>query len=330
MSQPPANPYGPPHDFPDPSQQPGQQPGGWPPPQGQPQQPGGFPAPQPGHPAPQPGYPAPQSGYPAPQPGYPAPQPGYPAPQPGFPPAQPGQPGQPYGDPNLAGGPPPAKKSNAGKIILIVLAVVLVLCLGGAAVIWFVAKGPVNDALDASKTRVVAPATLAGRPKLTNPELQRAADQAAGEMKTVAGNSTSTVAAFYGDPLKQDLIMITGVSGLLADPKNKLDAYVDSLSKQLTVEKMTAVDAGPLGGDARCGDGKAETVPLGICVWADRGSLGMVVLYFKSADQAKAEFTTIRGPSASPEARRSAAVRAATPWGREYFALALSVVSCNT
>ncbi len=274
MSQPPANPYGPPHDSPDPSQQPGQQPGGWPPPQGQPQQPGGFPAPQ--------------------RRAIRHAQPGYPAPQPGFPPAQPGQPGQPYGDPNLAGGPPPAKKSNAGKIILIVLAVVLVLCLGGAAVIWFVAKGPVNDALDASKTRVVAPATLAGRPKLTNPELQRAADQAAGEMKTVAGNSTSTVAAFYGDPLKQDLIMITGVSGLLADPKNKLDAYVDSLSKQLTVEKMTAVDAGPLGGDARCGDGKAETVPLGICVWADRGSLGMVVLYFKSAAQAKAEFVAIR------------------------------------
>ena len=36
-------------------------------------------------------------------------------------------------------------------------------------------------------------------------------------------------------------------------------------------------------------------MPLGVCVWADRGSLGMVVMYFKSADQAKAEFITIRG-----------------------------------
>ncbi|MET8267007.1 hypothetical protein ACWD8I_34405 [Micromonospora arida] len=269
MSQPPANPYGPPHDSPDPSQQSG----GWPPPQqqGHPQQPGGFP-------------PA-QSGFPPAQPGFPPAQPGFPS----------AQPGQPYGDPNLAGGPPPAKKSNVGKIVLIVLAVVLVLCVGGAAIIWAVAKGPVNEALDASKTRVVAPATLAGRPKLTNPELQTAAEQAVSGMKTAAGNETSTVAAFYGDPTKQDLVMITGVSGLLSDPKKELDAYVDGLSKQLTVNKMTAVDAGPLGGEARCGDGKADTVPLGICVWADRGSLGMVVMYFKSADQAKTEFTAIRG-----------------------------------
>ncbi|MEU5934959.1 hypothetical protein [Micromonospora sp. NPDC047187] len=273
MSQPPANPYGPPHDSPDPSQQPGQQPGGWPPPQqqGQPQQPGGFP--------------------PA-QPGFPPAQPGFPPAQPGFPPAQPGQP---YGDPNLAGGPPPAKKSNVGKIVLIVLAVVLVLCVGGAAITWLVVKDDVGAVVDASKTRVVAPATLADRPKLTNPELLTAAEQAVAGMKTAAGNETSTVAAFYGDPTKQDLVMIAGVSGLLSDPKKELDAYVDGLSKQLTVDKMTAVDAGPLGGEARCGDGKADTVPLGICVWADRGSLGMVVMYFKSADQAKAEFITIRG-----------------------------------
>ncbi|RAO48748.1 Calcium-binding protein [Micromonospora saelicesensis] len=273
MSQPPANPYGSPQNFPDPSQQPGQQPGGWPPPQqqGHPQQPGGFPPAQSGFPPAQSGFPPAQSGFP------------------------PAQPGQPYGDPNLAGGPPPAKKSNVGKIVLIVLAVVLVLCVGGVAITWLVVKDDVGAVVDASKTRVVAPTTLAGRPKLTNPELLTAADQAVAGMKTAAGNETSTVAAFYGDPTKQDLVMIAGVSGLLSDPKKELDAYVDGLSKQLTVNKMTAVDAGPLGGEARCGDGKADSVPLGICVWADRGSLGMVVMYFKSADQAKAEFTAIRG-----------------------------------
>jgi hypothetical protein len=254
MSQPPANPYGPPHDSPNPPQQPGQQqPGGWPPPQ-QPQ--------------------------------------GFPPPQQGFPPAQPGQP---YGDPNLAGGPPPAKKSNVGKIVLIVLAVVLVLCLGGAAIAWFALKGPVSEAVDASKTRVVAPATLAGRPKITDPDLQKAADQAVAGMKSKAQNETSAVAAFYGDTTKQDLVMIAGVSGLLTDPKKELDDYVKGLATELTVGDMATVDAGPLGGEARCGDGKAESVPLGICVWADRGSLGMVIVYFKSADQAKAEFTTIRG-----------------------------------
>ena len=153
-----------------------------------------------------------------------------------------------------------------------------------------------SDALDAAKTRVVAPATLAGRPKLTDPELQTAADQAVNEMKAGAQNETSTVAAFYGDPAKQDLVMIAAVSGAADGPEEgSATPMWTGCPSELTVDKMTAVDAGPLGGEARCGDGTAETVPLGICVWADRGSLGMVVMYFKSADQAKAEFTTIRG-----------------------------------
>ena len=45
----------------------------------------------------------------------------------------------------------------------------------------------------------------------------------------------------------------------------------------------------------QCGDGKAEGVPLGVCIWADRGSLGMVVVYFKSAGRARREFVTMRG-----------------------------------
>ncbi|MGW2622294.1 hypothetical protein [Micromonospora taraxaci] len=256
MSQPPASPYGPPHDSPNPPQQPGHP--------GQQQQPG---QPQPG------GWPPPQ--------------------QQGFPPAQPGQP---YGDPHQFAGPPPAKKkSNVGKIVLIVLAVLLVVCLGGAAAIWFTVKDDVGDVVDATKTRLVAPATLAGRPKITEPELQAAADQMVTEMKADVQNETSTVGAFYGDPAKQDLVMVVGASGLMTDPKKELDDAISGLSTELTLTNLAAVDPGPLGGDAKCGDGKAESVPLGVCVWADRGSLGMVVIYFKTAEQTKAEFVTIRG-----------------------------------
>ncbi|MET7672208.1 hypothetical protein [Micromonospora luteifusca] len=255
MSQPPANPYGPPHDSPTPPQQPGQP--------GQPQQP----QPQPG------GWPQPQ--------------------QQGFPPAQPGQP---YGDPYLPGGPPPAKKSNVGKIVLIVLAVVLVLCLGGVAITWFAVKDDVGDVVDATKTRVVAPATLAGRPKLTDPQLQSAADDLVTQMKSEVQNETSTIGAFYGDPIKRDLVMVAAVSGLMTDPKKELEDAVNGLSTELSVTNMAVAEAGPLGGDARCGDGKAAgDVPLGVCVWVDRGSLGMVVIYFKTAEQVEAEFATIRG-----------------------------------
>ncbi|MGC4746448.1 hypothetical protein ACLQ28_12380 [Micromonospora sp. DT201] len=287
MSEPPATPYGPPHNSPTPPQQPGQP--------GQPQQPGGWPPPQQ-----QQGFPPAQQGFPPAQPGFPPAQQGFPPAQPGFPPAQPGfppaQPGQPYGDPYLPGGPPPGKKSNVGKIVLIVLAVVLVLCLGGVAITWFAVKDDLGDVVDATKTRVVAPATLAGRPKLTDPQLQSAADDLVTEMKSLVQNETSTIGAFYGDPTKQDLVMVAALSGLMTDPKKELDEAVNGLSTQLSVTNMAVAEAGPLGGDARCGDGKAAgNLPLGVCVWADRGSLGMVVIYFKTAEQVEAEFATIRG-----------------------------------
>ncbi|MEH1164523.1 hypothetical protein V6V47_03955 [Micromonospora sp. CPCC 205539] len=236
----------------------------------------------------------PPGSYPPPQqPGQPAPY-GQPVPgqQGGFPPAQPGQP---YGDPSLSAGPPAPKKSKAGKIILIVLAVVLVLCLGGAAITWFAVKDEVGDVVDATKTRVSAPATLAGRAKNTDPQLQKAADDMVAGMKATAKNETGAVGAFYGDPAKKDLFMIAAASGVMADPKKELDDLVTGLSSQVGVASMATVEAGPLGGEARCGDGKIEDVPVGICAWADRGSVGMVISYYKTADQVKAEFVTIRG-----------------------------------
>ncbi|MEU8085428.1 hypothetical protein AB0B57_17625 [Micromonospora sp. NPDC049101] len=253
MSQPPATPYGPPHDSPNPPQQPGQ-----PEQPGQPQQPGGWPPPQ----------------------------------QQGFPPAQPGQP---YGAPGQLTGPPPAKKSNVGKIVLIVLASLLVLCLGGAAIAWFTLKDDVGDAVEAANTRVVAPDTLAGRPKNTNPELLTAAEMMVTDLKSTAQNETSAVGGFYGDPAKQDLLMMVAASGIWADPDKELNDAETGFKTELSLTGMAPVEPGPLGGKARCGAGTTNGVPLGVCIWADRGSVGAVVMYFKSADQAKAEFTTIRG-----------------------------------
>ncbi|WP_319461014.1 hypothetical protein [Micromonospora sp. RTP1Z1] len=289
MSQPPSNPY--PGSYPPP-----QQPGGYPSPQPGPQYGGGYPPQQPGpqyggdYPPQQPGqqygggYPPPQQ--PGPQyGGYPGEQP---APQAGSY-LESGQPS--YGAP---AGPPP-KKSNVGRILLITLAVVVVLCLGGAAVLFFAAKGPVGDVVEATKTRMVAPATLAGRPKVTDPKLTSAAEDMSSEMKKNVPDATSTVGAFYGNPDKKDLVMIAGASGVLADPKKELEDATKGLSSELTVTTFNTVDAGPLGGNAKCGDGKADAIQVGVCVWADRGSLGVIVIYFKSGAQAQAELVTMRG-----------------------------------
>ncbi|MFE9691179.1 hypothetical protein [Micromonospora sp. NPDC005806] len=241
-------------------------PGSYPPPQ---QQPGGFQPPQ--QPGPQ------QGGYPS------AAQPGQPFG------AEAGQPG--YGAPAV----PPKKKSSVGKILLIVLAVVVVLCVGGGTALYFATKDKVTEVVDATKTRMTAPDTLAGRPKVTDPQLQTAAEQMISEMKKDVPDATSTVGAFYGNPEKQDLVMIGGVSGLIADPKKEMADATAGLSTELGVTSFKTADAGPLGGEAKCGDGKADSLPVGVCVWADRGSLGVIVLYFKSAADLQKEFVTMRG-----------------------------------
>ncbi|MEU4480023.1 hypothetical protein AB0F68_18490 [Micromonospora sp. NPDC023966] len=294
MSQPPSSPY--PGSYPPPHQQPGgyqppQQPqygGGYPPaPQQQPQYGGGYPeSNQPGQ---QYGGGYPESNQPGQQYGG-----GYPsAAQPGqqyggYP--ETGQPG--YGAPAPL---PPKKKSSAGKIVLIVLAVVLVLCVGGGAAIWFAAKDEVGEVVTATKTRLVEPTTLAGRAKVDQPELQSAAVQMKSEISKDVPNATSTVGAFYGDPAKKDLVMIAGASGVIADPQKEMADAITAITPELGAKEFKTVDAGPLGGEAKCGDGKAEDVPVAVCMWADKGSLGMVVVYFKSAAEIQSEFVTMRG-----------------------------------
>lgn len=194
--------------------------------------------------------------------------------------------------PSQAPQPPPAppKKSNVGKIILIILAVLVVLCAGGAAAVYFLLK---DDVATATNTRVVAPETLAGRPKITQPELQAAITAMEAELKTSLPTATSTASGFYGDLAAQDLVMIVAASGAVIDPQGEVEDAMTSSG--LATSNVTTIDPGPLGGEARCGDGDQDGVQVGVCAWADGGSVGMIVMFFKTGAQVANEFVTIRG-----------------------------------
>lgn len=249
---------------------------------------------QPGYGQQQPGYGQQQPGYGQQQPGY-GEQPGYGQQQPAY--GQPPSYDQPqYGGPPLPPGPPPAKKRSTGKIVLIVVAAVVALCIAGSAIAFFALRDDVGDVVDAADTTVSAPATLGGRPKISDPQLQGAADAMIAQLKAEVPDARDTVAAFYGDPAKQDLVMLVAVSGLIADPAKELDDTFTSMNGSgLTVSNIKTVDAGPLGGQAKCGDGTAAGSPIGMCVWTDRGSLGLFGVYFKTGDEAAAQFVAMRG-----------------------------------
>jgi hypothetical protein len=295
----------------------GQQPSG-PPSYGQ--QPSGPPAPSYGQPSY--GQPSqPEYGQ-APQPSYGQPSYGQP-PQPEY-----GQPG--YGQqPGYGAPPPPKKKSKVLPIVLVSLAVVLVLCLGGGAAIYLAAKNkaedlaaqvqkdlatpaptddsagdPTDDPTDDATTEppagsgstitIVEPKTLGGRPKLTDPQFAGVAEELKSGLADVP-NAGNTVGALYGTVAKQDIVVIAGAEAPVADPAKELDGtFLGAGLGGLKVTGITSVDGGSLGGVAKCGNAKTGTVSLAMCGWADDGSVGWVIWYFKSASQVKSEFPKLR------------------------------------
>jgi len=225
-------------------------------------------------------------------------QPGYPQQGYGQPPQQPNYGESPFGGPPMPPTAPP-KKSRAGKIVLIVLAVVLLLCVGGGTALYFVLKDPVKDAVAAANTRVAAPATLGGQPKIEDADLQAAVDQMKTQLNSDLPEATSTAAAFYGNIDKQQLTMLVAASGLVANPGQELDSTFGDLNKApFSIKNIKPVDAGPQGGEARCADGTiteaGSSLKLGVCAWADKGSVGMIGVYNSDGATAYKNFVAMR------------------------------------
>jgi hypothetical protein len=246
-------------------------------------------------------------------------------PQPGFPPPpsygqQPGYPPQPdyagYGQPM-----PPPKKSRALPIVLISIAVVLVLCVGGGTAAFLLVRNTSEDIVDSYESAaptvepttepttpptteptesgrtitISEPSRLGGRPKLTDDQFAGVADQLQSELSQVPG-ATNTVGALYGTPAKRDIVIIAAVEAPVADPQKELDGtFFGAGVGGLKVSGIVDVEPGPLGGGAKCGKTESAGVDLAFCAWADEGSVGWIMWYFKTVKQVSGEFAKLRG-----------------------------------
>jgi hypothetical protein len=260
------------------------------------------------------------------QPGYPPqgqPQPPYG--QPGQPPyGQPGQPpyGQPaYGQPVYPQQPtfppiPPApKKSWTLPIVLVSIAIALVLCVGGIAVVGMIGSdddakkdtasnstgaptpGRTTEATEApaEDITVAEPKTLGGRPKLDTKEFNAVTETMEDGLLKGYPGATNSFGAFYGAPAKKNMVMAIAVAAPIPNPELELDRNFTNMSLTgLAVDGVAEVPTGTYGGAAKCGNSETSGIDLAVCVWSDNGSVGMLVWYYSSAGKAKSEFPKLR------------------------------------
>lgn len=245
-----------PSGFPPPQQPFGQQP---PPPYGQPQQPqyGQQYGQEPG-----------QYGQ------QPPPPPGFGPPPGGFPPAP----------------LPPKRKSRVLPIILITLGVLAVLCIGGITAVVFFTKDAIEDA---AAVTITEPATLGGRPKLDSQEFAAMTADMEKDLAAYPG-AESSFGAFYGSPDDESMVAALATKALIANPQQELDASFKEFGKDAPISGLTNADTGTLGGVAQCGTSSVSGIDVAVCGWADQGSVGMIMWFFKKAPDIQAEFPKLR------------------------------------
>lgn len=220
-----------------------------------------------------------------------------------------GTPQQPYGSPQSPYGPPDSappgafpppgpfpqqpKQRRVGRILGIVggsLAAVLVLCCGAG----YLFGG--RDILAERNATLSTPDTVAGLKKSTNAQLQPFAEKATADLKEESG-LTSTIAAFYEDPKdRQKLVMLVGGTKLLLRPESELDDAFRGFNEGADndVKNVVEVDAGDLGGKARCGSVTEEGTESALCAWADHGSIVLGVFFNRPVNESAALLRQIR------------------------------------
>lgn len=225
------------------------------------------------------------------QPAYQQPGPAYPQPTPVYQPPVPG--------PGFAP-PPPPKKGKGLKITLGVVGGVFLVC----AVIACVAFYPIYRDAGA---HVSAPPTLpGGLTKQTSDEADALKSSMETDLKGSIDSIEEVETGVYSDEKDDDpthIVVMVAATGTFFSPGSEVDAAFrgfGSNSGLTTVTSPTEYPAGNLGGTAKCGSSQynlgtgTQSLKVSMCVWADHGSVGMVLFMGQDVSTASSRFVAIR------------------------------------
>ncbi|GAA2352401.1 hypothetical protein Cme02nite_26220 [Catellatospora methionotrophica] len=181
----------------------------------------------------------------------------------------------------------PARRLHGYQLALLTLTVVAQLLVAGTTAVLY---RHVQDLVGELPKTVVAPATLGGRPRTDGTTTDALIAQVMRGQPTWHG--TAEVKAFYGNP--EAGLLLHAVAGSFNWSAGELDyLFYDLRVGGIAVYDVAPVPAGPLGGQASCGQVSDGTTI--VCAWADPESLGTIVWYGSSLDAARAEFIDLRG-----------------------------------
>ncbi|MFG1991832.1 hypothetical protein ACGFJ7_17835 [Actinoplanes sp. NPDC048988] len=153
----------------------------------------------------------------------------------------------------------------------------------GAAVLQYGLFLLAVHAATAGMLAVGEPAMLQGRPQYNDPGLDEGRKLVQTRLASVPGTSHS-FSRVYGTS-NDDAIYVGGANGSYNDFPSRLND-VFTVVEDGKVRDIWAVDPGPLGGAAACGNLSAFGIDAGVCAWVDRGTIGELVFYHSDADRA--------------------------------------------
>ncbi|NUT33015.1 MAG: hypothetical protein HOV79_08070 [Hamadaea sp.] len=216
---------------------------------------------------------------------------------PGFTPVPPPQPTAP-------------RRSRLALWLSIGVAALLVLCVGGG-VAAYVGLRTVDKAVEAAASpspsvspsptarvlrdvTVVAPAKLAGMPKVTTKDAKKQVEQVRADELANLPEGAKVVSGFYASKTKKTTAVLVAATGHLSTRDAVIDQLKDTIVDTYPGFAESLLDAGPLGGRAFCGDFQSEGTPGAVCAWADYESYGYVIFFNTTTERVRDKLIALR------------------------------------
>lgn len=219
-----------------------------------------------------------------------------------------------------ASGPLPPKKPSSGGPGLgsaWAIVVLLVLCIvGGLVALTLIpASYRADEAAEplppvwaqqsaAAESTLVVPVNLGNRRMIsdygTSIELEHKIGSAMALVPGISDNISATYGTSSGNSSLDSQHVVTFNAGkirpalqgtaLAQDPFDRLREHAN-----ISAVSITDVVPGPLAGQAKCGKANMDGYITVVCAWADRFTVGLIIFYGSTLEEASAEFITVRG-----------------------------------